>query len=81
MIRVLIDECVHFGPLRIKPRRLNCIIKLADNRNASGRAGVLPAGKFTDLFPKQTFWFFEKLLKNLLLHRRWLGKLGAVNTS
>lgn len=82
MGRVLLDECVHLGSLRIKPRgRLNCIIKLADNRNASGEAGVLPAGKFTDLFPKQTFQVFEKLSENLLLHRRWLGKVGAVNTS
>lgn len=81
MGRVLLDECVHLGSLRIKPRgRLNCIIKLADNRNASGEAGVLPAGKFTDLFPKQTFQFFEKMSENLLLHRRWLGKVGAVNT-
>lgn len=56
MVRVLIDECVHLGSLRIKPRgRLNYIIKLADNRNASGKAGVLPAGKFPDLFPKQSF--------------------------
>lgn len=56
MVRVLVDECVHLGSLRMKPRgRLNYIIKLADNRNASGKAGVLPAGKFTDLFPKQTF--------------------------
>lgn len=56
MVRVLVDECVHLGSLRIKPRGgSNYIIKLSDNRNASGKAGVLPAGKFTDLFPKQTF--------------------------
>lgn len=80
-VRLLIDECVRLGSLRIKLRwSLKYFIKLAHNMNASGRAGVLPAVMSTNLFSKQSFLSFETLLKNLLLCRRRLREVGPLDT-
>lgn len=53
MVRVLMHECLHLGSLIIN-QRLKYAIKLADNRDASEEADILPASMSAGVFPKQT---------------------------
>lgn len=54
MVRVLICQCLHLGSLSIN-QRLKYAIKLADKRDATEEAEVLPAAMSTGVFPKQGF--------------------------